>query len=107
MHVALAADRQRIAELLGYVRQRRVQLTASRAGARADGALGPELGKREDGRDPSAKCLGCKALARVLLHVAIDVARVDPVSCAMGVDVLKQPLSGNVATATHDPRQRP
>src|SRR6187402_2129423 len=99
--VALAADGHGVDQLLGYVAQRDVELALA-LGQRFVRLNRTQLAERQHRSFPSAERLGREAHAKDASQVLIDVARADELVGTVGSHVLKQPLTRNVATTSHD-----
>src|SRR5688572_13237451 len=106
MDVRLAADCARVAEQTGngLDRQQHVLLAMCLVTARL------QLAQRlhgEHGGPPCAKVLARELLARHVSHVVVEITGADALPLPIGVHVLKQLVTGEIAALLHHLRQAP
>ena len=100
MDVVLSTDRRRVAERFGDTLNALGNrlLRGFPAGIVADPG---QLGEGQNGSAPGSKILGCQPVGSDLGKVSIDIAGVDCAALVVVVDVLKQPLPGQLMELLH------
>src|SRR5258705_11273218 len=101
MNVALAADRGRVAELLGHLADRRDELTLGGQLGRNPPPPGQTRG-RQHGARPGTEIFGREIPFGDGTQVVVDVARFHDVRLPAFVDVLEQLVPRNLLTSAHD-----
>src|SRR2546430_13634363 len=104
MHIALAADGDRVSQALGNEAQGLQHLVLTIL-LRGEGTAFLETERGKDRGPPGSEVLCREVLLRNPAQIIVDLGRTDRMADPLLIDVLEQVLTGQVLAASHDSSQ--